>query len=427
MRRTTARLRRGLAVLGLATLVGLGGTPPAVAEQPSRQDLLDAVHTAGMPGIQAAVRHGDRVWTGAAGVADVRTDRPLRPGFHHRVGSITKTFTATAVLQQVSAGRIDLDAPIGDYLPNLVPGQRGHRITVRMLLNHTSGIGDYDTAIFSSLAEGSLADVEANRWRHHSPEELIRIGLDQPPTGAPGERFAYSNTNYVIAGQLLEKVTGLPAELVITRDVIRPLGLRDTYFPGSLPFILGPHSKAYSALYHLPDEWGEYSVYNVSVFDTAGALISTPADIDTFYTALLEGRLLEPRMLAEMKRTVPVIDPVTGERTGNGYGLGLMRRELGTCGTYWGHDGLVFGMATMSLHSTDGSRHLTYATNLTRYHHLDENGMPKPHPIDRALNAFIIDSLCAPTTASTQDLTPKPLTREMRTPQPLETLTPTRR
>lgn len=407
MRRAITRLRRGLTTVGLATVLALSGTTPAVADQSSRQELLNAVHDAGMPGIQAAVRHGEQVWTGAAGVADVRTGRPLRAGFHHRVGSITKTFTATAVLQQVAAGRIDLDAPVGRYLPELFPGERGQQITVRMLLNHTSGIGDYDTVIFASLAQGSLADVEANRWEHWSPAELIRIGLEQPPTGAPGESWSYSNTNYVIAGQLLEEVTGQPAELVITREIIRPLGLHDTYFPGPIPFILGPHSKAYAALYHLPPQWGEYSTYTSSVFDTAGALISTPRDLNTFFSALLGGDLLEPAMLAEMKRTVPITNPVTGERVG-GYGLGLMVRDLGACGTFWGHNGLVFGMATVSLHSADGSRHVTHATNLTKYQHLGPDGRPQPHPIDEALGTFMAKTLCAqPASATT--MTPQPL------------------
>ena len=99
---------------------------------------MDKVHRAGMPGVFAEVRDGDQVWRGAAGVADVSTGRPATPDMRHRVGSITKTFTAAAVMHQVERGQAQLDAPVGHYLPRLVPGERGQAITVRMLLNHTS-------------------------------------------------------------------------------------------------------------------------------------------------------------------------------------------------------------------------------------------------------------------------------------------------
>ncbi|MBA8823542.1 D-alanyl-D-alanine carboxypeptidase [Saccharopolyspora lacisalsi] len=394
MPRSSPRLRRALTAVGLATVVGFVPTAAATssAEAPSLRSRIDAVHEAGMPGIQAAVRHGDESWTGAAGVADIRTERPLRAGYHHRVGSITKSFTATAVLQQVGRGRIELDAPIGKYLPALVGGERGQRITVRMLLNHTSGIADHVNGTFESWSQGSLASLEANRFRNWRPERLVEIGLSLPPTGAPGEKWSYSNTNYVIAGQLLEKITGKPARFVISRDVIRPLGLRDTYFPGPTPFVLGPHSKAYEALYHLPERRGEYSVFNMSWASTAGALISTPQDLNTFYRALLGGELLEPEQLAEMKRTVPVMQ--NGTRIG-GYGLGLRRFDLGRCGTFWGHDGAVFGMGTLSLHDEDGSEQLSYGMNLTKYQHLGPNGRPQPHPIDRARGAFLGRALCS--------------------------------
>lgn len=104
---------------------------------------LDATHDAGMHGLFSSVRDGRTRWDGASGVADVRVERPVTPNMRHRVGSITKTFMATAILQQVEKGRIDLDAPVNDYLPGLVPAMAGEQVTVRMLLNHTSGIGDY--------------------------------------------------------------------------------------------------------------------------------------------------------------------------------------------------------------------------------------------------------------------------------------------
>ncbi|MEU6106770.1 serine hydrolase domain-containing protein, partial [Streptomyces flaveolus] len=121
---------------------------------------IEEVHRAGMPGLFAEVRDGDEVWRGGAGVADVITGRPVTADMRHRVGSITKTFTAAAVLQQVESGQVDLDTPIGRYLPKLVPGQRGDAITVRMLINHTSGLAEYLWYAYPSLkAYPALADT----------------------------------------------------------------------------------------------------------------------------------------------------------------------------------------------------------------------------------------------------------------------------
>ncbi|QUH05005.1 beta-lactamase family protein [Saccharopolyspora erythraea] len=199
------------------------------------------------------------------------------------------------------------------------------------MLNHTSGINDYDHVLFPSYLQGKLDDLEAKRWKTWRPEELIAIGLAEPPTGAPGERLQYANTNYLIAGELLEKVTGQDGQRYITRHVIRPLGLRNTYFPGSFPFMVGPHSEAYEAVFHLAPRWGEYSDYNMTWAGTAGALVSTPQDLNTFFGELLGGRLLPPELLSEMKRTVPVRDGAGNEAAR--YGLGLLAVDGGECGS----------------------------------------------------------------------------------------------
>ena len=143
---------------------------------------IENVHRAGMPGVFAEVRDGDQVWRGAAGVADVSTGRPVTPDMRHRVGSITKTFTAAAVLQQVESGEIGLDTPICHYLPRLVPGERGNTITVRMLINHTSGLADYlpyaypSLKAFPSLKDTTPQSLDDNRFKRFHPTELIEIG-----------------------------------------------------------------------------------------------------------------------------------------------------------------------------------------------------------------------------------------------------------
>jgi D-alanyl-D-alanine carboxypeptidase len=335
---------------------------------------LRGVTEAGAPGAFAEVRDGGNTWRGASGVGDLATGRATRPGYRHRVGSINKTFVATTLLQLAGEGRLALEAPIGRYLPDFpVDG-----VTVRMLLNHTGGIGDYDTVLFQTGE-----DVERNRNTTYDPRELARIGLAQPRSGAPGERFAYANTNYILAGLILETITGRPAAEEITRRIIRPLGLSQTYFPGTATRITGPHSAGYVPWYD--GTLRDFSDYNMSYVWTAGELISTTADLDRFFRALLGGRLLRPAELAQMRTTVPM-DPANP--SGAGYGLGLYQVAL-PCGPVWGHDGIVFGHSTISWHSPDGRRQATFAINVTHYQ------LPgQPDPISQASANFLVTALC---------------------------------
>lgn len=378
----TAEAATDTAVSASAAATSTGSLDRAVLER-----TLGAVHEAGMYGVYSSVRGGGERWTGASGLADVDTRRPVRPGMRQRVGSISKTFTAVAVLQQVERGKVGLDAPVGDYLPGLIPGERGRRITVRMLLNHTSGIGDYVLGAFPSLARGSAASLDEERFRSIRPEQLVRLGLDAPATGRPGELpGSYSNTNYVIAGLLLEKVTGQDAGAYITRNVIDRAGLRHTSYPRT-PFIKGPHPKMYESFYGLIDPPRDYSVYDMSWASTAGSVISTTDDLNRFYRALLGGRLVSAASLDQMLRTVPV--------GGLDYGLGIYSLDLPGCGRFWGHDGAVFGAGTLALSSRDGKRQIALGWNLMKYQRLKADGTGlEPSPIDDALNAHIVRALC---------------------------------
>lgn len=394
---------------GVLTVTPASAASTAAGLDPAKlQAAMDGVHRAGMPGLYAQVRDGGRVWHGASGVADVRTGRPVTPHMRQRVGSITKTFTAAAVLQQAERGRIRLDDPIGRYLPHLVPGERGRRITVRMLLNHTSGIADYIPYAFPSLLQGSPRSLEDNRFRRFRPAELIRMGLAAPATGRPGELpGSYSNTNYVILGQLLERVTGTPAEKHITRNVIERAGLKHTAFPAG-PRIKGPHPRMYEAMYGLIDPPRDYSVYDMSWVGTAGAVVSTMDDLNRFYAALLNGKIISRASLAQMQRTVPV-------GVGGGtmdYGLGLYAVHT-PCGVFWGHDGVVWGAGAQSLIRADGGRQVSYAVNLTKYNRPDSSGNLQPHPIDEAFGPFLQLALCgdrqAQVTFARRPVTPMPL------------------
>ncbi|MER7443842.1 serine hydrolase domain-containing protein [Micromonospora avicenniae] len=384
-----------------ATAAVLAGSTsqPAGLDPAALRSALDGVHRAGMPGVFAEVRDAGQVWRGASGVADVRTGRPIRPDMRHRVGSITKTFTAAAVLQQVEKGRIRLDAPIGRYLPRLVPGERGDKITVRMLLNHTSGIPDYLPYAFPSL-DGlpSLPDVspdslDDNQFKRFRPTELIELGLKAPPVGEPGAPAGvYSNTNYLLLGQLLEQVTGTTAEEYITRNVIERAGLRHTAFPRG-PRIEGPHSRMYEALHGLIDPPRDYSVYDMSWVGPAASLVSTVEDVNVFYAKLLDGTIVNRSSLAQMQRTVQVYN-FYGQTID--YGLGLHKVTIPSCGIFWGHDGTAWGAESMSLTRADGKRQMSVAMNLARWSTIDALGNPQRHPIDDALSTFYQRAMCGP-------------------------------
>ncbi|MFJ4776730.1 serine hydrolase domain-containing protein [Streptomyces sp. NPDC088762] len=368
---------------------------------------MDGVHRAGMPGLFAEVRDGDRTWRGASGVADLATGRPVRPDMRQRVGSITKSFTAAAVMQQVEQGRIRLDAPIGGYLPHLVPGERGQKITVRMLLNHTSGLPDYIPYAFPSIRQypspQASASLDENRFRHFRPAELIELGLAAPPAGEPGGPIGvYSNTNYQLLGQLLERVTGTTAEEYITRNVIQRAGLRHTEFPAGTR-INGPHARMYESLYGAIDPPRDYSVYDMSWTGTGAALVSTMEDVNRFYGKLLAGEIVSRSSLAQMQRTVPVR---ALDGTMINYGLGLHKVSVEGCGTFWGSDGTVWGARTMALTRDDGKRQMSVALNLERWNKPDSSGKPQPHPIDGALSALYRQAMCGDTTAQRGEDTP---------------------
>ncbi|MFJ3581857.1 serine hydrolase domain-containing protein [Streptomyces sp. NPDC090127] len=415
---TTPR-RAPLSVIAAATLVALSatalpaqattaerGSPAAVSavsaaasghrlDRAALRRSLDAFHKAGMYGAYSAVRDGSAQWRGAAGFADIDTHRPTRPDLEHRVGSITKSFTAVAVLQQVGAGRVDLDAPVGRYVPDLVSGERGRQVTVRMLLNHTSGIGDYVLPAFPGILENPGKALDENRLRRIAPEELVRLGLAAPPAAERGTH-AYSNTNYILAGLILERVTGQKAEAYITRNVIRRAGLRHTYFPTS-PALRGPHAKMYESFFGLIDPARDYSVADMSWAGTAGALVSTTSDLNDFYRRLLDGRLLGAAQLREMKTTVPAYETPPGEEPLMRYGLGIYTLKMPSGGWYWGHDGAVFGAGTWALSTEDGRRQVAVGYNLMKYQRFDAEGNPLPDPVTPALSAHVEGALTGTT------------------------------
>jgi D-alanyl-D-alanine carboxypeptidase len=323
--------------------------------------LQDAV-AAGLPGVIARVQDGSETRLVAAGVADVATGAALRPHARFRVGSITKTFVATVVLQLVEEGRLSLDEPVGRRLPGLLAN--GNLITVRQLLNHTSGLFNYtdDPTLLPGLVQN----------RVFTPRELVAIAETHPSTAPPGTKWAYSNTNYVVAGLLVEAVTGHRVGQELRTRIFKPLGLEDTSFPVTSGKIAGYHAHGYVPSGLIPTEadtefpstpdgrFVDVTELNPSAAWAAGAIISNAQDLSRFYRALMTGRLLTPSMLREMKTTVPT-DPTNP--SGPGYGLGILRLPT-PCGDNWGHDGAWPGYQDVALYNERTDRTVVIAWTL---------------------------------------------------------------
>ncbi|MBY8887087.1 beta-lactamase family protein [Streptomyces sp. PTM05] len=306
----------------------------------------------GAPGALAEVSDGHGGTTVlTSGVADVATGAPMADGSRFRIGSMTKMYVATVVLQLVAEHTVVLDAPIERYLPGVVRGNGndGRDITVRQLLQHTSGLPDY-------LDYLSLQTVLSQPLAHYSPLDLVKLALAHPPVFAPGTGWSYSNTDYVLAGLLIEAVTGHPYGEEIDRRVIEPLGLHDTSVPVDASAIPGPHPHGYAE--PTASDRIDVSEFNPSVAYASGAMISSGADMNRFLGALLRGRLLPPAELRAMETTVP-----TGDASGSAYGLGLESDPLPCGGRFWGHDGGIPGFETMTGVTPDG-RQATVMVNL---------------------------------------------------------------
>ncbi|WP_069885164.1 serine hydrolase domain-containing protein [Streptomyces luteocolor] len=368
---------------------------------------LDALRERhGVPGAAAEVAGGRcGTWQVARGTADLDTGRPMSAGDRLRIGSASKTFTAAVVVQLAAEGRVGLDAPVERYLPGLIRGNGydGRRITVRQLLQQTSGLPDHvDTIAAEPLAKW--------RYRHFEPRELVGIALKMPhPRTSPGREWHYSTTNYVLAALLVERVTGHGIETEVTRRIIEPLGLRDTYWPGDETRIRGPHSRSYFTEADAETEADsdaetdrdaevdagdagpagagsarlDGTEWNLTFGGAGGALVSTPADVDRFYRALLGGKLVPARWLAQMKRSVPA-DP---DRLWPGarYGLGLISTPLECGGRWWGHGGTVPG----------GHRALGAVGPDGRSVALALNQVPLTKPGERDFRAVVNTALCA--------------------------------
>lgn len=298
-------------------------------------------------------------WRGSAGVHDLVTKRPADPDARFRAGSVTKVFTAATVLQLAGERKLSLDRPVRSYLPELIPSAYG-AVTVRQLLNHTSGLPSAD------VPGHTVEEWYADRFQQHDPRAMVASATAEEPEFPAGTRQHYLNINYTVAGLLIEKVTGHSYEAEVSRRVLSPLGLRDTSFPGSDPRIHGPYNHGYQRM-RLED--GSTGLRDVSVWGptdgwAAGDVISTTADLEHFLTALFRGRVVRGPLLEEMF-TLPdpsVRDFESGKAPA--YSAGLSTWKLGGR-QVWGKTGGRWGYNAGIGATRDLSRTLVYSINST--------------------------------------------------------------
>ncbi len=354
------------AVLALSSLIAL---PPAAAhsveiefqdfrengaENPFKEEVrtaLQQIVASGVPGATIRVSNGPRSWTAAAGVATVSPHTPMKASGRFRAGSVTKELVAVAILQLVDRGLVQLDNTVESLLPGLVP--TGERISVRQLLNHTSGLFDY-------ASDPAFLNPETYAQKHFTPKELLHISLSHEPTGPPGEKFSYSNTNYILLGLIVESVTGSRLSEVLQERVIAPAGMGDTFLPVDDGHFGGPHSSGYYRM--AADAAGsplhELTYLNPSFSWSSYGLVSTTKDLNRFQQALHDGRLISQDLVREMKRGIDTGNPAYPQ-----YGLGLESAHMPCRAEVWGHTGSIPGFNTLSFTDVRSGVIATISTN----------------------------------------------------------------
>ncbi|WP_229343170.1 serine hydrolase domain-containing protein [Streptomyces flavotricini] len=322
-----------VAVLLAALCAGTGSASVRTDFDPATVRKLDAAITevmkqTGMPGLNIGLwMPGRGVYEKSFGIADRQTGAPMKAGLHSRIGSVTKTFTVTGLLQLVDQGEVGLDDPISRYVSG-VPG--GNSITLRQLADMRSGLFDYTTD------KKWLDGLRADPHRTYTPRQLVDVAFGHPPNFKPGAKWEYSNTNTVLLGMLVEKVSGQSLADYLREHVFAPLKLKATSLPGdsAMP---DPHAHGYTD-FTPKGTVADATNWNPSWAWAAGAVISDLDDLHAWAPALADGRLLTPKTQAERLRTLPI-----GAAPGASYGLGILDFN-----GWLGHNGELPGYETIA-------------------------------------------------------------------------------
>jgi len=284
---------------------------------------------AASPGAVVGVRTPSGTWIQSYGLADPAIKAPMTSDVHQRIGSVTKTFTGTLILQLAEQSKLSLDDPIDKYVPG-VPN--GDRVTLRVLANMTSGVASYTTS------DAFLSKYFAHPETIFTPDELLAVGLAESPIFEPGAKFNYSNTNTVLLGKVVEKVTGQKVEDVYAEKILGPLGLTNTSWPGVSPLIPEPHAQGFTLQGNTatPDNPTNATNWSPTFGWTAGEMISNVNDLLVYGRALGTGQgLLSPATQAERLTSFP-------GATGYGLAMGCVSGWVGHTGELPGYNTSVF-------------------------------------------------------------------------------------
>jgi D-alanyl-D-alanine carboxypeptidase len=349
-------------------------------------DAIDPLPAGKVTGALAQIRGSAGEWTGTSGVEDVRTGAPVQPGDRFRIGSMTKVFTATVVLQLAAEHRVDLDEDVQRYLPGVLPAHLP-KVKVRQLLNHTSGLPN-DLSPEFPPSPGPAWFV-AHRFDVWTPQQIVQISTRHEQQFDPGSKQQYEGINYYLAGMLIERVTGHSYADEVRCRIIDRLRLRGTSVPDIAdPAIPGPHTHGYVAI---PGEAELADVTEQSPWAWAeGGMISTAPDLDTFLVALFKGRLLPPAQLDEMFR-VPDVEYAGTDNCNRGPGAGkacfsagLTTGTLPSGVTVWGKTGARPGYTSGMFATRDLARRAVYSFNPTN----NKDGSDLPFVLRLASAAF---------------------------------------
>jgi D-alanyl-D-alanine carboxypeptidase len=365
-------------IAGLSAVAALAthGSAEAETAPSTLQQALDDVVSAGAPGAIVLVRDGDESVRLSSGLGNLDPETPMNVDDRVRIGGITKSFTATVVLQLVGESVVALDDTVERWLPGIIPNGAG--MTIRQLLNHTSGLYNYssDPSVLAPYMEGNLTQA-------FDPRDGVQIAADTDPLFAPGTSLSYSNTNYLLLAMIVEAATGNPFEVELAARIIEPLGLDHTSYTTS-PEIAGQHTHGYIFLEQGPID---VTPWNPALFGASGAILSNADDVARFYQALLHGELLSADLLASMMtidRAATGGVPDAGI-LGGGWGLGLLREEF-PCGVAWGHDSETPGYMTAAWNSDDGQRQVVVIVNSHFFDH--------DQPTSEAMRNLLVTAYC---------------------------------
>ena len=341
--------------------------PPAYATE-LQSEIPQVMEENAIPGAVVLIRSSDQGnWSSAFGTKAIDSDEPIAIDDYFRIGSNTKTMTATVILQLVQEGKLSLDDPLSKYVAGF---PNSEQITIAQLAAMRSGLDAYTSVPSYNQA---LDDDPTKAW---APEELLDLARPLAPLFPPGEQYNYSNTNYALLGVIIEQLTGKSVAENFEERIFDPLGLDQTSYPArtdsSIP---DPHPQGYQFQtnvedidsYAVPPEDLpaaldgtlpplDDTIINPSAFSTAGAVISTPRDMADYVEAMVGGKLLDERTQELRIASIQQINPA--KPTGYGYGLCEFRPFL------YGHDGQVPGFGTFLAYDIDADITIVIATNL---------------------------------------------------------------